>query len=280
MNPRALAIWSGITMVLALVSTNPIDRALILLVAINVTVSVCRPDRSLRGLTIMAITVSLGAVFVNALEAHSGSHRLASIPDGIPLVGGPITLEAVAWGGATALGICAALVAVAPLALGLDPHQLITALPRAMDRTATALATSLVLIPAFGRTAKAIRDAQRLRGWEPRGVRSWGAIVTPLVVGALESSVTVAESMEARGFGSSATRTHWSPEPVRRSDRAVVLTALAAAVIFGVGRSLGWSRDWLPFPDLIAPSISPVACVVAGLLLTPVVVWQRHASTA
>ena len=278
MNPRALALWSLAAAVLALLSTNPIDRSLLLLVSLNVAVAVCRPDRSIRGALWACLTVSVGAVVINAFEAHTGVHVLVTVPESIPLVGGPITLEAITWGGATAIGISAAVLAVAPLALALDPQQLITALPRRMDRTATAVATSLMLIPALGRTTNAVREAQRLRGWQPRGLRSWGEIITPVVVGAMESAMTLAESMEARGFGCRARRTQWAPAPFGRRDRAVVGAAVMALMVFAVSRLSGWSSDWLPFPSLIAPTISAVPFVVAALLLAPVFAWPRQHS--
>ena len=72
-------------------------------------------------------------------------------------------------------------------------------MPAPLERTGIAVATSLNLVSGFGRTFTAVRDAQRMRGWRPRGIRSWNEVLVPVVLTAIEDSVLLAEAMEARG---------------------------------------------------------------------------------
>ena len=125
------------------------------------------------------------------------------------MIGGPLTLEAALFGLSTGIGIAAAVLAAAPLSLVLAPHALVDALPAALARTGAAIGTALNLIPGIARSATEIRDAQRMRGWRSRRVREWPDLAVPVVLTALEGSITLAEAMEARGYGSGM-RTHYT----------------------------------------------------------------------
>ena len=113
----------------------------------------------------------------------------------------------------------------------LQPHALVDALPGALARTGAAIGTALNLIPGIARSATEIRDAQRMRGWRPRRVREWPDLAVPVVLTALEGSITLAEAMEARGYGSGA-RTHYTRAGV--ASRATSSCAVVAAA--GGGR--------------------------------------------
>jgi energy-coupling factor transport system permease protein len=274
MNPKALAAWalSGVT--IALATGNPIYRVLVLLCALNVVIALRRPEVSLRGLLIALLVAAAIAVATTTLASHTGNHAFLVLPSGIPVIGGPLTLEAALFGLSTGVGIAAAVLAAAPLSLVLEPHALVDALPAVLARTGAAIGTALNLIPGIARSATEIRDAQRMRGWRSRRVREWPDLAVPVVLTALEGSITLAEAMEARGYGSGA-RTHYTEEVWRRGDVVVAAVALAAMVVFVTLRIAGYIRDWYPFPDVTAPpvSIAGVACCLA--LAAPMLVWRR-----
>ena len=155
------------------------------------------------------------AVFLNFVSAHLGTTVLFALPDAIPGVGGPYTLEALASGVSGGLTIAAAILAAAPFSLLLKSYEVMDALPPALSRTGTAIAASLNLVPAVATSFAEVTEAQRLRGWRPRGPRSWSEVVVPVVLTSVEGSIQLAESMESRGYGSGA----------RTSMRAVRLSA-------------------------------------------------------
>lgn len=274
MRGRPLALWSGAAIVLSLLSTNPAPRALLLLVALNVCLVTSRNDRSLRPLCIGLAIAGVAAVVFNALLSHTGADVLVTVPAVVPAVGGPVTLEGILFGGGVALGIASALLAAAPLGLALEAHELIAVLPRRLERTGIALATALTLVPALGTSFTAVRDSQRLRGWEPRGPRSWLSVLTPVAVGAMERSIRVAESMEARGYGSGR-RTQMPVPPATRADAAVALSALAALAVGLTARATGHNPDWLTYPRPALPSVDLVALIGPMLLVTPLLLWRR-----
>ena len=102
----------------------------------------------------------------------------------------------------------------------------------ALARTGAAIGTALNLIPGIARSATEIRDAQRMRGWRSRRVREWPDLAVPVVLTALEGSITLAEAMEARGYGSGV-RTHYTEEVVapRRTSLVAVVAVVAAAAL-------------------------------------------------
>src|SRR5665811_724175 len=136
------------------------------------------------------------------IRDSTGAHAFLALPAGIPVLGGPLTIEAVLFGASTGVGIAAAVLAAAPLSLVLLPNSLVDALPSGLARTGAAIGTALNLIPGIARSATEIRDAQRMRGWRSRRLREWPDLAVPVVLTALEGSITLAEAMEARGYGS------------------------------------------------------------------------------
>src|ERR1019366_10648167 len=107
MNPRAWAAWSAAALVVVLTSTNPIYRALVLLVAFNVLLARRRPDAALRPLLIAVSVAAIVAAVLNTLLSHTGAHIVFSVPDQVPGIGGPITAEAALYGVDVALGVAA-----------------------------------------------------------------------------------------------------------------------------------------------------------------------------
>ncbi len=277
MNPRCLAAWSAAVLTTALISTNPAYRVAAGLIALDVVVTLSRPGQRLRPLLLTVAVAAVTAVAVDLMLSHSGAHPFLHIPSAVPVVGGPITLEAVLYGLVVAAGVTACVLAVAPLARALEPHELVDALPGVLHRTATACAAALNLVPGVVRSAGAIRDAQRMRGWRPRGVRSWSELLVPVAVTAMEDSLQLAEAMEARGYASGR-RTRYAPASLRAADVAVLVTAALAIVLIVVARTAGLDDDWFPAPSPTLPAVHPLPAVACALLLTPLLVWRSPGS--
>ena len=267
MNPRAIGAWSLAALTIAVSTTNPVYRGVVALSALNLVLARGRPGVRLRPLVATAAVAAAIATVVSLLLSHTGAHPLFEVPAGVPAVGGAITLEALVFGLVTGLGIAAALLAVAPLTLVADPYDLVEALPSFLARTGAAIGTALNLIPAMVRSAADIRDAQRLRGWRPRRVRDWPDVAVPVVLTAVESSITLAEAMEARGWGSGP-RTHYLVSRRSWFDLAVAATALVAGGAFLALRASGAVADWYPFPTIppIAVNAAALACCLVLIL--------------
>jgi len=263
--PRAWLIWSLAAVTVALSTDNPVYRGLVALAALNVLLTWLPPGRRVRPLTVALLFAAGLAALINLVAGHTGADVMVRLPSDWPLIGGPLTVESLAYGGVLGLGLAAALLAVAPLSLVLEPHDVVDAMPGPLERTGIAVATSLNLVSGFGRTFTEVSDAQRMRGWRPRGLRSWNEVLVPVVLTAIEDSVRLAEAMEARGFGAGR-RTSYAAASRSRRDLAVVGAALGAVGLF-IGLRLGGAAvDWYPYPTLYLPPINP-ALVIGCLAL-------------
>jgi energy-coupling factor transport system permease protein len=275
MNPRAVAAWSAASLFVVLFTPNPVYKSLVLAAVLAALVAGIGLRRMRVLLTAVAFIAAF-AVLLNFVSAHLGSTVLFALPANIPALGGPYTLEALAYGCSGAITISAAILAAAPLSLMLKTHEVMDALPGAFSRTGAAIAASLNLVPAVAASFVQVGETQRLRGWRSRGPRSWAEVVVPVVLSSVEGSIQLAESMEARGFGSGA-RTSLRSAAMLRTDWLLVAASAAAALGFVVARSLGWAADWAPYPSLMFPSIDIRAVALCLLLFTPVVLWRSRA---
>ncbi|HWF57298.1 MAG TPA: energy-coupling factor transporter transmembrane component T [Candidatus Dormibacteraeota bacterium] len=274
MSSRAFAAWSAAALVVVLTSTNPVYRGLVLLLALNVLLALRRPDARLRPLFIAVGVAALLAAVLNAALSHTGQHVLFTVPEQLPGIGGPVTTEAVVYGADVAIGMAAAVLAIAPLSRVLHPHDLVDAFPAPLQRTAALTGAALNLVPAMARNAVAIHDAQRMRGSSGGRLRDWHAVAAPVVLSALDDSVQLAEAMDARGFGSGP-RTRYVTSRIGLSDAAVIGGAVAAAALTVAARLAGSLPDWYPFPVATLPTVSALPVVACLLLAVPLTAWHR-----
>lgn len=269
-----MAAWSAACLLVVLMTTNPVYKGLVLTAALGALAVGAGPRRITRLLAAVA-AVAAFAAFLNFVSAHLGDTVLFSLPAGIPGFGGPYTLEALAFGATGGVTIAAAILAVAPFSLILEAHDIVDALPNALARTGAAVAASLNLVPEVGATFLQVSEAQRMRGWRPRGPRSWAEVVIPVVLTSVESSLQLAESMEARGFASGP-RTHVDPPRMTARDWLVTGCAAGAVALFAVTSIAGWTQPWAPYPILTAPDVDARALIACALLFAPVVAWRSR----
>jgi energy-coupling factor transport system permease protein len=274
MNPRAFAAWSAAALVVVLTSTNPVYRALILLLALNVLLRLRRPDAALRPLFIAVGVAGIAAALLNTVLSHTGVHVLFTVPDQLPGIGGRITGEAILYGVDVALGIAAAVLAVAPLSRVLHPHDLIDAFPRSLQRTAALTGAALNMVPAVVRNAVAINEAQRMRGSSGTRLRDWHAVAAPVVLSAIDDSLQLAEAMDARGFGAGS-RTRYAGARLDLAAALVLASSVAAVALALMARVSGSLPDWYPFPTATMPDVALLPVIACLLLATPLVAWQR-----
>jgi energy-coupling factor transport system permease protein len=275
LNARAVAAWSAACLVMVLFTTNPAYKAIVLAAAISSLAAGVGLSR-LRGLLTAVVLIGSFAAALNFVSAHLGTTVLFTLPLQLPALGGPYTLEALANGASGGLTVGAAIVSAAPFSLMLASHEVMDALPAWLSRSGAVIAASLNLVPSVSASFTQVSEAQRLRGWRPRGPRSWAEVVVPVVLTSVEGSIQLAESMEARGFGSGP-RTSMRPAPLRISDFALIAASAVAVVTFVAAHVAGWESDWFPYPTLSAPVVDPRPLLSCALLFAPVLIWRSRA---
>ena len=255
---RAWFLWALTVLVTASSTRNPLYVILLLLVA-TVVGAACAPaqDRqgSLSPLRFAAVAVPLAALF-NGLTAHLGDTVLFRLPDWFPLLGGPVTLEALAFGAMNGLTLTTIFSGFAVFNQVTPVRGLVQLTPRAFHEAGVVLSIALTFIPQTTRSLSRIREAQAVRGHRVRGLRDWLPIAMPLLVSGLERSIGLAEAMVARGYGAVSDRA----QPLRTQG----LLALGLFALLG-----GWLA-WLFLPSSQGVALGTM---VAGGGLIVGVLW-------
>ena len=148
----------------------------------------------------------------------------------VPVIGQlDVTSEEVSEALFKSLRLIAVGLAFAAYALLLDLDGLLLAGGR-LRRSVLAVALATRLVPTLERDAAGYVEALRGRGLVVEGVRGRARLISPLVAGSLERSLSLAESMEARGFGRPG-RTR-APSPAWSTlDRLAIVAAVGVVAL-------------------------------------------------
>ncbi len=132
---------------------------------------------------------------------HHGAIVLLRLPASWPLIGGPITLEALLYGLTGGLALVTLLLAFAAFNVAVDQARLLRLTPGFVYQAGVVAGIAVAFVPQMVASWAAIREAQEVRGHRVVGVRDLLPLLLPLLITALERAMQLAESMEARGFG-------------------------------------------------------------------------------
>lgn len=149
-----------------------------------------------------------------------------------------------------ALRLVALMASFSLFFLTVHPDELSQALIQMRVKFEFAFAMSMAMryVPTLGQEAYAIMDAQRARGIELdkgnilKRIRNIVPIIVPLIIVSIRRALSIAESMESRGFGASDNRTYMETLSFRKRDWAVVFISLAFLV------ALVYIRLFVPLP--------------------------------
>ncbi len=239
-HPVAWLIWLGAVLVVLTTTRNPLYLAVMLAVLAAVLTRLRRvhaeetPRVPLSPLHFALIVLPLTALF-NALTVHVGRTVLLRLPVTWPLVGGPITLEALTFGALNGLALVGIYTAFVVLGYAVTVRALVGLIPRAFFPVAVMTSIALTFVPVTLRHWQAIREAQAIRGHRVRGLRDHLPLFLPLLIGGLEHAFQLAEAMTARGFAAAA------ETPSTRRARVVVASGLLT-LLAGWLLQLGWGE--------------------------------------
>ena len=278
LHPGAWWTWAlGLAVVASLVR----DAVVLLLVAcvLAVVVTLRRPvapwSRSFAALARLALVVLVLRVVVAAvLGVRTGEGRVLVTLPSVPLpgwaagvqVGGPVTDVALARGLQSGGQLAVLLLAVGAAASLASPYRTVRCLPAALHEVGVAVTVAVTFVPEAVRTVAAVREARALRGRPSSGLAGLRGLATPVLEGALERSLRLAESLDARGYG----RRGDVPPRVRAIGSGALLVALVASGAAAYG-FLGAAPYGVP------AALVAVAAVVVSLRVSGrSVVRTRH----
>lgn len=226
-HPVAWSAWLAAAALPALSTRNPLYLYLTLLAAAITYLATGRRSplaRSWGAFVRLGAALWLLTIPFTALTVHVGTVVLFRLPRDWPIVGGPVTGEALLYGLTGGLSLITLLLVFATFNVAVDQARLLRMAPGFIYQAGVVTAIAVAFVPQMIATWQSIREAQLVRGHRVRGIRDLLPLLIPLLVTALERAMQLAESMEARGFGGQIS----SATPLQR-------TATQGALLGGLG---------------------------------------------
>lgn len=271
LHPGAWWIWATALAAAALRTTNPLLLGLILAVVAHVVMA-RRTDapwsRSFGGfLRIGVFVILVRVVFQMLFGVRIDGTTLFSIPSvtlpswtaGVSL-GGPVTLEAIIGAACQGLRLAVVIACFGAASSLCSPYRMLRALPSALYEAGVAITVALTFAPQAAIVSRQVREARRLRGRTDRGPAAWLGSAMPVLEGALERSVALAASMDARGYG----RRGVTSRRLRRAISAILLLGLCAIAV----GAYGLLDDTVPAMLRLPPLMIGAAALTAALVLS------------
>jgi len=218
LDPRAKLVMSTVGAIVSLMFLDIIPLVIILCVLIPLLAaakSLRRWARSMKGLGALIVFIMV----FNTLYSTSPTPFSYSL--------------------SLALRLVALMTSFSLFFLTVHPDELSQALIQMHVRFEFAFAMSMAMryVPTLGQEAYAIMDAQKARGVELdkgnllRRIRNIVPIIVPLIIVSIRRALSVAESMESRGFGACENRTYMEELHFTRRDWLVVAISLSIAIL-------------------------------------------------
>ena len=266
LHPGAWWLWALGLAVAASRTTNVLLLSLLVAVVCLVVVS-CRTNAPwalafrvylVLGAVVVAVRVFFRIVF-GGTYVTEGDHVLLRLPSielpawtsGVTLLG-PITAESLMAGFSDGLRLAAVIICVGAANSLADPRRLLAGMPPALYEVATAVVIAISLFPQLAESIQRVRRARLLRGDPGKGIGALRRVVVPVLEDALDRSMDLAASMDARGYGRTGDQT--------RLARAVTGGLLVTAL-------LGLCVGAYAVLDSTAPRILAGPMLVLGLAL-------------
>jgi energy-coupling factor transport system permease protein len=245
-HPLAWWGWAACLAVCAMQTSSPNPFLLLLLGAVACfVVASCRGNdpwsRSLAFFLRLGLVVILIRVVIEIFFGDRGNpgHVLFTMPH-VPLpswaaavsIGGAVTLESIVTAAVLGLQIAVILVCFGAANSLVSPYRLLRCLPAVLYEAGVAVTVALSFTPELVETIGSVRRARRMRGIPTKGLRGLRGIAVPVLEGALDRSLELATSMDARGYGR---RSDAGGAAQRLATGATVVGLLLAAVgVYGV----------------------------------------------
>lgn len=250
----------------------------ILIVALVVVVALCHtPSAFSRAfpayLALAAGVVVVRVVFYVLIGLKSGADVLIPLPRiplpewaaGIALLG-PVSASGLLTATTAGLALAALLVCFGAAVALTNPQRTLRSLPASLHLLGTSAVIAMTVAPQLVDSWQRVRKAQALRGRALSGRKAVAATTLPVLQDALERSITLAASMDSRGYA----RVH------RGSSRlvlALLLTALIAAALGTYALLDGTGPRWLAIPLLAGGG---AAAVIASLIASRRISTTRY----
>jgi len=257
LNPVAWCAWALAALAAAFIERNPYLQIVLLMVIVNVWLPYRGRERN--SYWKLGALLAIAPVVFSFALSRFGHHTLFRLPD-LPIIGGPWTLEALAFGASTGVALLLVVAVFGVLQATVRSADLISLLPRPLYRAGTVFALAVAFAPQSIAALRSISEARRLRG-RRSGWRAAPALLVPLLLTSLERALQYGESLDARGYGSRR-RSRYRIPSWRPADHLVVAASTLSLVLVMLFPVTGYS----PYEEIV-PALPTVTNFGAILLL-------------
>ncbi len=220
---------------------------------------------------IVVLRLGFRVLFNSGLATENIAFRLKDIElnlgfgPGVHLLGSVswLTLQSAMLDG---LRLAAIVLSVALANTLANPRKLLRATPGALYEVATAISVAINLAPQLIESLNRVRRARKLRG-RSKKIGALAGTIIPVLEDTLDRSLSLAASMDARGFGRRGSLSSYQ----QTATRVLSLTSLA---VFAIGIYLLFSD-----PALAMLAASVLALGVAEVLIVVKISSLKHVRT-
>ncbi|GAC1425202.1 MAG: CbiQ family ECF transporter T component [Actinomycetota bacterium] len=273
-HPVAWMVWTSCAVVAVQTMTNPVALG-VSVAAMLYTAMRLAPDRGPVMLMLkIGAFVIVTRVILFGLAGHPGGTILFSMPQwklpallGGFQIGGAISAEVLATAALEGARLAAVLVCFGVFLSIVEPARVLRLVPGFLFEAGMIVAIGVTFVPSLIRTARDVREAQRLRGYRARGVRAAVSIAMPVLSTTLERANAIAESMDSRGYGR-ALRSGGQDRSESRA-RIVAFAGILLASFGAIGWTMGLRPRGIPLASmLVAVAVLALACRELSLRVT------------
>lgn len=147
---------------------------------------------------------------------------------------GPISYAALTDGLGNGLKLAAIILAVGMASSLANPRQLLRSTPSALYEIASSVSVAINLAPQLITSLQRVRRARSLRG-RSKGLGAMAGTVIPVLEDAIDSSLALAASMDARGFGRRGAMTKLQLNLSRASSLAAIALLTIGSFLMLIG---------------------------------------------
>lgn len=187
------------------------------------------------------LLIGIAIVVINPLISHRGRHILFYFIDQ------PITLESVLYGVTMLLSLTLILLTSLSYNYNVTIDKFMYLFARLVPQSALVVMMALRFVPLLRRRLTQITLVQRTRGISvhegslTKRMRDGMTLVKVLLVWSLEEALQSADSMKARGYGTTK-RTAYVVHRMDRRDRWLTGCLSVLIIVIMIGSALGWGR--------------------------------------
>lgn len=274
LHPITALSFVGVVFVLSLTCSHPVYLLGLLLVIGMVIIGAGHWGEWIIYLKFSLLMIAM-LMLINVIFVHIGETVLWAGPR-LPLIGElNITLEALAYAGGMGMRFLVIISAFCLYTYAIHPDKVLKMFSKWGHKSVLVITLSTRLFPLMVQDYRRITEAMRCRGVRFSAGNWWErlhkvlSVISVLLMSCLDRALQLAESMQARGYGSG-TRSSFNDELWRPRD-VIILGALAISLMCGLWSAFkGWSA-YLYYPSMAAfqPKEISMAAIIALLLSVP-----------